>query len=278
MPKPATIGTRGASNIQQGRRAPAIAGDSRRSPRKTQSRGNTMRGIILLISLSATLAHAAWSDFVEARELRLDADGLETLEIDTGAGELSVLGVSDLTEVLVTAMITVPGRSDDQARQLIEEQLVLTLERDGDRAVLNSYFDDRGFSWRESPGVSLEVRIPGRMGLDVDDGSGSMDIREVLGDVSIDDGSGSITMQRVGGEVRIDDGSGSLTVNEVGGNLSIVDGSGRIEVRRVAGSVYINDGSGGIDVDGVEQDLIVEESGSGGLRLANVRGQVRTDE
>jgi len=237
-----------------------------------------MRGIILLISFSATLVHAAWSDFVEARDLRLAADGIEKLEIDTGAGELSVVGVADLQEVLVAATITVPGSSADRARELIDEQLVLTLERHGNRAVLNSYFEDTGFSWRESPGVRLEVRVPSRLGLDVEDGSGSMDIREVLGDVTVDDGSGSITMQRVGGEVRIEDGSGSVTVSEVGGNLSIVDGSGSIDIRQVAGSVFIDDGSGGIDVDDVAQDLIVEESGSGGLRVANVRGRVQTDE
>lgn len=237
-----------------------------------------MRGIILLISFSATLADAAWNDFVEARDLRLAADGIETLEIETGAGELSVLGVSDLREVLVTATITVPGASADEASELIDERLVLTLERHDDRAVLNSYFEEAGFGWRESPGVSLEVRIPSRMGLDVEDGSGSMDIREVLGDVTVDDGSGSITMQRVGGEVRIEDGSGSLKVGDVGGSLSIVDGSGSIEIRRVTGSVYIEDGSGGIDVDDVEQDLVVEESGSGGLRVANVRGRVQTNE
>jgi len=67
-------------------------------------------------------------------------------------------------------------------------------------------------------------------------------------------------------------------VVDVGGSLSIVDGSGSIEIREVAGSVFIDDGSGGIDVSDVEHDLVVEESGSGGLRVANVRGRVQTDE
>ncbi|MDH4107794.1 MAG: hypothetical protein OEW35_05730 [Gammaproteobacteria bacterium] len=237
-----------------------------------------MRGIILLLSFAATLAHAATNGFVETRDLRLDAEGIGHLEVETGSGDLSVVGSPDLDEVQVNATISVPGRNEDGARQLIEDSLVLTLERRGDSAVLKSYFEETGFGWGDGPGISLEVRVPSRLGLAVDDGSGAMEVRDVLGDVSIDDGSGSITLRHVGGEVRIEDGSGSVSVTGVGGSLSIVDGSGSIEIREVGGSVRIDDGSGGIDVDDVEQDLIVEESGSGSLRVANVRGKVQVDE
>jgi len=236
-----------------------------------------MRGIILLVSFSVTLAHAAWNDFVESRDLVLDADGISELEIDAGAGELLVLGDPALGEVRVLATITVPGHDEEDARELINDSLVLTLERKGSRAVLDSYFEDSVFGWHQSPGIRLEVHVPSRLGLAIEDGSGAMEIREVLGDVAVDDGSGSITMQRVGGDVRIEDGSGSITVIGVGGNLSIIDGSGGMEIRQVGGSVTIDDGSGGIDVDDVAEDLIVEESGSGALRIANVRGSVRTD-
>ena len=131
----------------------------------------------------------------------------------------------------------------------------MTLERSGDTAILKSYFDYRGRG--DSPVIHLNVRMPAGLNLDVEDGSGSLKVMDVTGDINIDDGSGSITMDRVGGNVEIEDGSGSITVTEVGADLSINDGSGSIKAMSVGGSVTVDDGSGSINVRDVEEDLII---------------------
>jgi len=42
-----------------------------------------------------------------------------------------------------------------------------------------------------SPSVRLEVEVPESVGLDIQDGAGSIKIRGVLGDIIVEDGSGS---------------------------------------------------------------------------------------
>ncbi len=235
-----------------------------------------MRGSLLLIMLTATLAHAAWNGYVEVRDLRLDASGLDELAIDAGAGSLAVVGDAVLDEIVVTATINVPDAGEEEAREIIDSDMVLTLERSGDSAVLNSYFESSGRRVGDAPTIGLEVRVPERIGLAVDDGSGSIKIENVRGAVNVDDGSGSISMTGVG-DVTIDDGSGSITVEQAHNDVRIVDGSGSITVRAVAGSVYLDDGSGGIDVSDVARDLIIEEDGSGSVRVAGVQGRVEQD-
>ena len=44
------------------------------------------------------------------------------------------------------------------------------------------------------------------------------------------------------------------------------------------GSVTVDDGSGDIEIDDVEQDLVIEEEGSGSLRYTNIRGSVQHDD
>ena len=141
-------------------------------------------------------------------------------------------------------------------------------------AFLSSYFEPGKWGWDGRPSIDLDVKIPKYFKLSIDDGSGSIRIEDVRGDITVDDGSGSLTMIRVGGDIRIDDGSGSISVKEVGDSVSIVDGSGSITVRTVGGSVVIDDGSGGIDISDVEKDLIIEEDGSGSLKVARVQGLV----
>lgn len=231
-------------------------------------------GVILL-----GLASSAWADYEEVRELTLDSRGIDTLKIDAGAGSMDVVGVPGMTQITVVATIQVTGNDDDRAREKIESDMILSLEKDSDTAELNAWFESSGWNWGsgDSPRISLEVRMPEGLHLDVDDGSGSIEIENIRGDITLEDGSGSLTMKDVGGVVEIDDGSGSISVTGVGGDIFINDGSGSIKVKGVAGSVTIDDGSGSIDVSDVEEDLIIVDDGSGGLDFSNIGGRVRKD-
>ncbi len=233
-----------------------------------------MRVFLILGMFTASLTNAAWRDYEEVRNLTLDAGGVNTVEIEAGAGSLDVRGNPSAKKISVTALIHVPGKSDEGAQKVIESDLVLTLERDGDTAVLIGYFDSGLLEWGESPSVRLEVEVPESVGLDIEDGAGSIEIRDVLGEITVEDGSGSLQMTNIGGDVRVIDGSGSITVETVGGDISIEDGSGSITVQDVRGSVVIDDGSGSINVTDVDADLIIEDDGSGSLNFARVNGRV----
>ena len=232
-----------------------------------------MRTFLILGMFTASLAHAAWRDYEETRDLKLDASGIETVVIEAGAGSLEVRGSADARSISVTAYIHVPEK-EAKAQKIIESDLVLKLERDGNSAVLHGYFEHNGWNWGDSPSIRLEVEVPGRVGLDIEDSSGSMKIWDVSGDIEIEDGSGSLQMSNVGGNIKIDDGSGSVSIEGVGGDVSINDGSGSITIRDVRGSVVVDDGSGGINVTDVGADLIIVDDGSGSLNFARIDGRV----
>ncbi len=236
-----------------------------------------MRTILILGMFTASLANAAWRDYEETRDLTLDAASIDTVVIEAGAGSLEVRGNADANAISVTALIQVPEK-EEKALKIIESDLVLTLERDGDSAVLNGYFESNGWGWGDSPSIRLEVEVPDRVSLEVDDSSGSIIIRDVSGEIDIEDGSGSLQMSNVGGNVRIEDGSGSVSVEGVGGDISIDDGSGSITVKDVRGSVVVDDGSGSIKVTDVGADLIIKEDGSGSLNFARIEGRVEKDD
>ncbi len=235
-----------------------------------------MRSFIIMGMFVASLAHAGWGNYEEVRELDLDAAGIDVLRIDAGAGSLTVEGREGADAISVVATIQVDSRDEDKARELIEEGLVLTLEKDGDRAVLRSEFEDGFWSWGDGGSVALVVEVPQGMALNVDDSSGSIKIYDTNADINIDDSSGSIQVDGAG-SVRIDDGSGSIIVKRASGDVNVVDGSGSITIKDVGGSVTIDDGSGSINVSNVEKDLIIEDDGSGGLNFSNVRGTVESE-
>ena len=237
-----------------------------------------MSRLIVAVGLVTVPLGTVWGDYAEVRELSLPAAHLSLLDIDAGAGSLTVVGEAGRADVVVEATISVSG-NEDAARRTVESDMELSLEQRGDRAELTSRFESRFFRWRSQPRIDLEVIVPEGFALTIEDGSGSMVVRQVLGDVHIEDGSGSLSLRDTGGRITINDGSGSIEIDQAGGDVSIVDGSGSIDVHGVRGSVTVDDGSGGIDVSDVSQDVIVASDGSGGVHTARVAGNViREDE
>jgi len=235
-----------------------------------------MRSFVVIAMFMAGIAHAAWTDFEEVRNLDLDAGGIDRLHINAGAGSMDVRGVEGQDRILVIATIIVDNADEDEAASIISKKMTLSLEERGGQAYLKSDFDGGFMGSGPNARIDLEVTMPVGMMLQIDDGSGSIDVRDVAADVKIDDGSGSIDVENVANLV-IDDGSGSIDVERAAGDVHVVDGSGSINVRGVAGSVRIDDGSGSIKVSDVEEDLIIVDDGSGGLKFSDIRGTVEQD-
>ena len=118
--------------------------------------------------------------------------------------------------------------------------------------------------------------------LEISDGSGDIRIRDIdatgggrgRDEIRIRDGSGNIDIEQVLGDMVIKDGSGNIEIREVTGATEVKDGSGNLEIRDVVGDVEISDGSGNIRVDNIGGNLRIENAGSGSLQIGEVSGSV----
>lgn len=230
-----------------------------------------MRSKFLFIFLMILCVAAAHS-FEQVKDLSLSADGIEKLKVDCGSGFLKVSGKDSLRTIEVRAEIAVKGKSDEEAEDYIRKNVVLTLEKKGNRAVLVSQFKDSIFSG--SRVIDLTVEVPKNIQLDVDDGSGFVTIQNITGSIYVDDSSGDLNIEQIQGDVKVDDGSGTIDVSNIRGNVSIDDGSGSIDVQDVTGNVVVDDGSGSIRIEGVGGDVHIKDDGSGSLNIRDVKGKV----
>ncbi len=231
------------------------------------------RFIVVLITLFSFVVFA--KDFEEVRKLNLSVDGIKELEAECGAGSLEIQGVKGLKEIEVEAEIVLRDFDEDDIKDFIEDRVRLELKKVGKRAYLESTVKSRWGGWGSRQAyINVSIKVPYELDLVINDGSGSISIEDVGGNVDLEDGSGSITIEGVGGDLRIDDGSGSITVEKIAGEVDIEDGSGSIDIYDVAGKVIVDDGSGGIKIDKVDNDVLIKESGSGNVRIRNVTGHV----
>ncbi|WP_444997706.1 hypothetical protein [Aliikangiella sp. IMCC44359] len=243
--------------------------------------------VILATSLVAVFtfgyANAAKLDLETSKTLNLKVAGIEVFEIDAGAGFLKIEGSSEVEQISVVADLKVNS-----------ESYRLTLDKSGNTAKLIADANTRNSSWfGNSPKIDLTIKVPTNLALNINDGSGSLYGENLLGKIVINDGSGGIKLSNVGeltindgsgkikitqanSNVKITDGSGGIKLSNINGSVSLVDGSGGIKIKQVKGHVTISDGSGGIELDSLESGVTILESGSGGLTMNNVKGEVVT--
>lgn len=240
---------------------------------------------LALAALGCQVVVAGDCDHSAPREATLAASGATRLMIDVGAGSLTVHGVDGIDEVRATGTACA-------SREAYLDDIRLTGERRGDTLYLKAEYPER-----VSGQASLDLGVDLPAGLDVsivdgsgsmeveavgaleiEDGSGGIEIRNVAGDLRIEDGSGEIDVKDVRGAVDIDDGSGGIEVLGVGGSLVVDDGSGEMTLTGIGGSVRISDGSGEFTVRDVDGDVTVEDDGSGDMEISGVGGSVTVDE
>ena len=109
--------------------------------------------------------------------LNVSSEKVETLEIDCGAGYLKVSGDKNLNRIEVAAEIIVEKLDDDDAQELVDNDIQLSLKKRGKKVVLISHYKKSLKNiFRRNPQVqiNLMVKIPGDIDLEVEDGSGSI--------------------------------------------------------------------------------------------------------
>jgi hypothetical protein len=228
---------------------------------------------ILFLSLFNACECSFADEILTTKRQSFEAAGVSGAKFETGGGKLVIDGRLAGSTIEVIAEYRGRGGSKEEAQRIVDN-LKLTMEVRGNTFYLKTE-QSHDWGWRDNGYIDLTVNLPARLTLDIHDGSGSMTVSGIDGDVAIEDGSGEIEVEGVKGNLKIDDGSGSIRIDNVAKNVQIHDGSGSIHVKHVGGDVWIEDGSGSIDVTDVAGRLEVPSGGSGSIHRSEVRGEVR---
>lgn len=237
---------------------------------------------LMLIMFIFPLAVSA-KTYGELQELSLSSEGISAMKIECGAGFLKLRGVEGLNEIRVKADVVAGSKKGEKLKKFIEENVELSLEKHMNKAVLISRIERSSFPFfhfsfnKESKRIDLTVEVPRKMDVEIDDGSGAIELENIKGEVDIDDGSGSLNVTDVKGELEIHDTSGTIEISNIEGKTDIHDGSSSIVINNVKGELDIRDGSGSIDVKDVTGDITIYD-GSGQIKVCKVKGDVKIED
>jgi DUF4097 and DUF4098 domain-containing protein YvlB len=210
------------------------------------------------------------------QNLSISSNQAHTFFAGVGAGSLLIRG-ANVDTISVNATVYSKKYSDvEELREVFNDKVLLQLVKKGSTIELKAMVKRGRWLSFKDPGIAidLDIIVPADLNIEIDDGSGSLQVIDIEGDLDIDDGSGSITINNIGGDVRIDDGSGNLDLSTVAGNVNIDDGSGNLILNDVAGDVFIDDGSGLVNIDGVRGNVTIDDS-SGSINIYQLAGHFK---
>jgi DUF4097 and DUF4098 domain-containing protein YvlB len=190
------------------------------------------------ISVGSTDWGGATSLYQERTEYSFTAGDAPTLEIDNSTGPVTVrAGEGNAIDVVATKRAR---RRSDVDRNEVDLQ-----PKAGGLIVK---------AW-QVPGVrgasvSLEITAPEDTRVEVNNGTGPIDVSGFRNGVSLGNGTGDLTVVNVLGEIRADAGTGSIVV------------------RGAAGPVSMDTGTGSLRYDGVPQGACRFDVGTGSIWLA----------
>lgn len=219
-------------------------------------------------------------DHAAQRDASILVRDAKMVRVIVKAGDLRINGVRGIDDISAT------GEACASSRDRLDS-IELTVHRLRDKIIIETRMPESGAT------MDVVIELPNSLPIEITDGSGRMEIRNVhsldiedgsndiiistvTDDVAIEDGSGEIQISRVGGDVHIEDGSDDILVSDVGGSVIIEqDGSGSITVFDVQGDFIVReDGSGSIEASDIFGDFIVERDGSGSIEYDHIRGSV----
>lgn len=207
--------------------------------------------------------------YTAARRATTPAAGVTKVVIHAEAGSLKVDGTPGATQIAVNGTACT---SDED----FLDRMNLTLRRSGSELHIEASIPEKTvFFGFFSARIDFAVTVPAGVPVSIDDSSGWIQIANT-GTTTIDDNSGSIEVRNIRGNLTINDDSGAIEVDNVAGNVLIEDDSGEITVRNITGKVEIEDDSGAINVARVDE-LHIREDDSGSISVHDVKRDVLID-
>lgn len=119
--------------------------------------------------------------------------------------------------------------------------------------------------------ADVVVRVPAGRTVAVHQAVGTVEVRNVRGDLRVNTASAPVRAAGTRGALDVDVGSGGVSVSDAEGSVRIDTGSGGVRVNDVRGPLLeVDTGSGGVTGSGVDAERVVVDVGSGGVDLERV--------
>ena len=201
-------------------------------------------------------------------EKKFTVQGNPTVRVEGKFGPITVKG-TDADMVDVQVRISVEDDSYDDAKELAEDVDITVEGSKNDVHVEVDWNGSQSSGSKHSLNMSIEVRVPKKTILDIENKFGSISISDVAGSVAVKAQFGSIEATRCS-NVDSKNAFGSTTLNVIRGGMKIQSKNGKVRVFNVEGG-EISNAFGAIEVSDASAPVMIQGR-MGSITAKNIPG------
>jgi hypothetical protein len=189
--------------------------------------GVNMKKALIVLTLMLATATPAIAGAPRTLNATLPADGLDTVKLEAGVGDVEIFAADTVDEVTLEVQLK-PRRggffSSMKKAQREVDEAELRVEASGGtlRLEIDTDADDRHFE------ESWTIELPSRLAFDLELGVGDVEIRGIAGELSCEIGVGDVLVEAVSGDVTVEVGVGDASVTSSADFYGSVAGSGGV--------------------------------------------------
>ncbi|MCY6369908.1 DUF4097 family beta strand repeat-containing protein [Clostridium ganghwense] len=240
---------------------------------------NLMNGELSDVFLSE-IGHCKYSS-VFNKKYKINASNVKNINIDV-FGDLKVEKYEG-NNIEIESIITMDNNDEKYAKEISDKIIEID---EGETLRISSKKEQYLRSNRRIRNVRISyyIKVPKKLNYDINNKSGMVELKELIGDIEIDSNNSDIEIKKVSGNISIDNKFGKIDIKDVKGLVSIENSKGNIsyeskeinnsniEIENEAGDVNIklpekqqgaykfNTKYGNIDVDGFKLKINKEEN------------------
>jgi len=228
--------------------------------------------VLALLAIGGCEFHSGWSSlakFEKTVELSHPLQDGGTLAVSTASGSIDVSGQT-VNRAEITAKISTRAGTEEEAEELAE-QVVIRLE--GSDTDLEIKTERPKRQRRQSISISYEIVVPNRTTVKCSSASGSLRLKDLIGDIDAHTSSGSVSGTRIEGPARLSSASGSIRGQDIkAGDIDFSTASGGVHLTdgREIGRCRMYTASGSVTATNVQAQTMDLHSGSGRVTAENV--------
>ena len=210
----------------------------------------------------------------------LSAAGTSMASIDESF-EVSAGGSFILTAQ--SARVDVRGSSDDQVRihisrnddddEAIHDDFLIEFSQTGDDVTLEVK-RRQNFAWfNNTRSIRIDVELPGRFDVDLTTSGGSIELRDLIGEIEARTSGGRLLFQNVDGPIQARTSGGSIHLDGTSADADLKTSGGSIRVGVVGGTLSARTSGGSIVVEQTGGPVVAKTSG-GRIEIGTAHGSV----
>jgi DUF4097 and DUF4098 domain-containing protein YvlB len=164
--------------------------------------------------------------------------------------------------------------SKAEIKERLDEDYEMIVDVANDELTVSAKPKDKFFNWKRALNISFKVYIQEKVSTDLETSGGSIDMKNLTGDLYFSTSGGSLDLYKLGGKIKGRTSGGSIEISDSKGEyIDLSTSGGGVTAKNCIGKITLSTSGGSIRLEDLQGTVKANTSG-GPIRGSEIKGSL----